>query len=744
MAKLTLTDVANLYGNPTTAANTINANNALIEAALENTLSRDGSTPNQMDADLDMNHNDILNAHSVSTDVLYIDGVLVIPTDIAQIPDNSVSEQQIATSFKNKLILRVSDRTTQATIDPSIYGHIYLEESGREGNFTWKTGNFTALVAVDGMQGIYVPSSIQPVTAGCWVRVFNGAIHPKWFGAVGDGTTNDYLALNAWLTMATLPNFTCLRLDAGSFVSNLALAITTSYNVMISGESEEISKILFTGSTAGIKLTSNKYNVMSGTTADSRPFFGARDFTILTSNTLGTQDALSFQFPYFHSSQHREFDIGNITIDVISAQTAGAQKWRNAIRIRNGWNGNIRNVTGNQHVDVAANYSGSGVYLDGLSPSVNIQDCNFQWWNAAVENGYMILKKMVGTVTGTFWMHEVLVGGTSGATARVARMDGYGSSNLVAMEVAGTFVNGETVTGQSSGATIHLTATPVDIQQSNEGVYFLTSDAVACNYGILSLQPSTVITPGVGLWVFSSHFNVTYAAIQTAYHHQANIVGNLVYTQGSGSTAFTLDNGSNHTIVGNTILGPGTANTTGVGLSNSGTNSVTGNTFQNLVTGIAVAATVTNSQFDASNKFISCTTNISNLGPNWPTANWNVVDDNIWFPYTAMISASSGSLTTASASGRYRLRGKTVEICIVGSITTNGTAAGTLYTSLPGGILPASAAMLSGRGTAVSGAAITGQVGPTISQGVSIVTATGTYPGSDGYGFTLTGIYEIA
>lgn len=57
MAKLTLNDITGGYQTATA----YNANNALIEAAFENTLSRDGSTPNQMGADLDMNSNDIAN-----------------------------------------------------------------------------------------------------------------------------------------------------------------------------------------------------------------------------------------------------------------------------------------------------------------------------------------------------------------------------------------------------------------------------------------------------------------------------------------------------------------------------------------------------------------------------------------------------------------------------------------------------------------------------------------------------------
>jgi len=57
LAKLTLTDITSGYAAPAT----INANNALIETALENTLSRDGTTPNTMSANLDMNSNRVVN-----------------------------------------------------------------------------------------------------------------------------------------------------------------------------------------------------------------------------------------------------------------------------------------------------------------------------------------------------------------------------------------------------------------------------------------------------------------------------------------------------------------------------------------------------------------------------------------------------------------------------------------------------------------------------------------------------------
>lgn len=75
MAKLTLANLSNITGNEQSAISTINNNSDLIEAALENTLSRDGTTPNTMGADLDLNSNDILNVNNI--DVVTIDAETV-------------------------------------------------------------------------------------------------------------------------------------------------------------------------------------------------------------------------------------------------------------------------------------------------------------------------------------------------------------------------------------------------------------------------------------------------------------------------------------------------------------------------------------------------------------------------------------------------------------------------------------------------------------------------------------------
>lgn len=55
MAKITLINISNIGGNPAAAALALNENFARIAAAFEKCLFLDGTAPNQMEADLDVN-----------------------------------------------------------------------------------------------------------------------------------------------------------------------------------------------------------------------------------------------------------------------------------------------------------------------------------------------------------------------------------------------------------------------------------------------------------------------------------------------------------------------------------------------------------------------------------------------------------------------------------------------------------------------------------------------------------------
>ncbi|WP_426267873.1 glycosyl hydrolase family 28-related protein [Sphingomonas sp. LHG3443-2] len=85
----------------------------------------------------------------------------------------------------------VKDRAALAALDTSA-GSCLLQEAGREGLFSWDPAVAVAVHQSDPGQGLFVAPS--PTAAGAWVRRFSGGANVRWFGAKGDGATNDGVA----------------------------------------------------------------------------------------------------------------------------------------------------------------------------------------------------------------------------------------------------------------------------------------------------------------------------------------------------------------------------------------------------------------------------------------------------------------------------------------------------------------------------------------------------------------------
>lgn len=115
-----------------------------------------------------------------------------------------------------------------------------------------------------------------------------------------------------------------------------------------------------------------------------------------------------------------------------------------------------------------------------------------------------------------------------------------------------------------------------------------------------------------------------------------------------------------------------------------------------------------------------------------------------WTSYTPTVTVGSGSLTSYTAIGFYRVVGKWVEMRVSISITNNGTAATNLIISLPVGPSHGTGRQaMCGRESSVTGKV----VGGTISPNTSLLTITnydGSYPGGSGYSIEVQGPYEIA
>lgn len=133
MAKLTLADVSNIGGNPNSAANVINNNNGLIEQALENTLSRNGSAPNHMLVDLDMNGSDLINVGNVDADNVTVDGVsltaqIVAAEQAAQDAADSAIEAQGSASAAQSA--QAAAEAAQAVVEDALDDVLYTTDIG--------------------------------------------------------------------------------------------------------------------------------------------------------------------------------------------------------------------------------------------------------------------------------------------------------------------------------------------------------------------------------------------------------------------------------------------------------------------------------------------------------------------------------------------------------------------------------------------------------------------------------------
>jgi hypothetical protein len=119
------------------------------------------------------------------------------------------------------------------------------------------------------------------------------------------------------------------------------------------------------------------------------------------------------------------------------------------------------------------------------------------------------------------------------------------------------------------------------------------------------------------------------------------------------------------------------------------------------------------------------------------------LSDDPWVSYTPTLSVTSGSLTTASATGYYARRGKILHYKVQIVITTNGTGAGSLGFTVPVVAAETDGQNAYGKERAINGKAVMGF----LDGGTSICyiqNYDGTYPGINGAVINVGGFYEVA
>lgn len=199
MTKAVLNGLVNLEN--TSAVTTINANNAVIETAFDNTLSRDGTFPNQMEAELDMNSHPIIN---LPTPVSNYEPIRLI--DVNTINGSGITVSPLPTGGSSGQVLTKNSSTNFDTswVTPTI--SIVTPE--QFGYTTYGIGD----------AGPAIQAALDSVPSGSGVVVDLGSNHYKvatpfvvskdfaWIRGQGQSTLLDYAPTTGGTTMITWHN----------------------------------------------------------------------------------------------------------------------------------------------------------------------------------------------------------------------------------------------------------------------------------------------------------------------------------------------------------------------------------------------------------------------------------------------------------------------------------------------------------------------------------------------------------
>ena len=461
MAKLTLSDVTGGYAIPAT----LNANNTLIETALENTLSRDGTSPNTMSANLDMNSNRVVN--------------LTTPLSSAEAANKAYVDAAVAS---------INDSATIAS---------YLADSS-------DVAKGDALVA---FKQSNTSGALTGATARTVHQKLQELVSVKDFGAVGDGVTNDTTAITAAITAA---NGKTLYFPSGTYLTDPQV-FTVASGIKLKGDGigKSIVKANATVATTAVFSTTSNGLELEGLTIDVNRALnsGATSFVGIKAGDIAVAAAA---MTGFRMTNCRVTGSANHNVQLYHAK--GAVVTGNEIDDFTGFGiilfrAGLECVIANNHIDstIAGSY---GIVLDDRSTDSTTSEPCLR--NVVVGNTINLHDTGANGITLEGCSYNTVIGNTViDAAERGIYLVDSGATAVPNTQSSNNIVMGNTITGlpsiSSSFAAIGLTGGDYNVISGNN-LSNNTSRAIIQSLGTDSSTPTgnliegnTMLTVGQGI-----------------------------------------------------------------------------------------------------------------------------------------------------------------------------------------------------------------------------------------------------
>ena len=252
----TLSDITTGHGTTTK----INANFDAIEQAFDNTLSRDGSSPNAMEADLDMNSNQILNLPDATTDRepltygQYIaGGASAVVNGFRKETQTATAAQTVFTATSVEWVPGIDN--LMVFVNGELQGPgLYTVDSSTQITFTsgltladrvdfvvMQIATTQINTTIDAGLVSYNPPGTSLVTNV--ETKLRESVSVKDYGALGDGVTNDLAAIQA--AVDAMSNGSTIVFPQGNYIINDSINFGSKSNITVVGKK---AKIIQTGS----------------------------------------------------------------------------------------------------------------------------------------------------------------------------------------------------------------------------------------------------------------------------------------------------------------------------------------------------------------------------------------------------------------------------------------------------------------------------------------------------------------